>query len=97
MKTYIALVSWTQKGIQEISESPSRVEKAQAAIEASGGKMRSFYVTMGRYDMVAVIEVPDDATYAKVMLTLGSRGGVRTESLSAFTEAEHRKIVEALP
>ena len=58
--------------------------------------MKAFYVTMGRYDMVAVIEVPDEETYAKVMLTLGSRGGVRTESLSAFTEDEYRRIVEAL-
>ncbi len=97
MRTYIALVSWTQKGIQEVGESPLRVERAKAAIAAAGGEMKAFYVTMGRYDMIAIIEVPDDATYAKVMLTLGSRGGVRTETLSAFTEAEHRKIVEALP
>ena len=97
MKTYIALVSWTQKGIQEISESPSRVEKAQAAIEAGGGKMKAFYVTMGRYDMVAVFDMPDDRAYAKVMLTLGSRGGVRTESLSAFTLDEFREIAKSLP
>ena len=96
MKTFIALVNWTQKGIQEVTESSSRIEKARAAIAAAGGEMKAFYVTMGRYDMVAVIEMPDDAAYAKVLLTLGSRGGVRTESLSAFTEAEHRKIVEAL-
>jgi len=97
MKTYIALVNWTQKGIQEVRESPSRVDKAKAAVAAAGGKMKAFYVTLGRYDMVAVIEVPDEATYGKVILTLGSRGGVRTETLSAFTEAEFREIVEALP
>lgn len=96
MKTYIALVNWTQKGIQEISESPSRVEKAKAAIAAAGGEMKAFYVTLGRHDMVAVIEMPDDAAYAKAMLALGSRGGVRTESLVAFTLDEYRKIVESL-
>ncbi len=96
MRTYITLVNWTQKGIQEVGESPSRVEKAKAAIAAAGGEMKAFYLTLGRYDMVAVIEMPDDAAYAKVMLALGSKGGVRTESLSAFTEDEHRKIVEAL-
>ena len=97
MKTYIALVSWTQKGILEISESPSRVEKAQTAIEAGGGRMRAFYVTMGRYDMVAVFDMPDDTAYAKVMLTLASRGGVRTESLRAFALDEFREIVKSLP
>jgi uncharacterized protein with GYD domain len=95
MKTYIALLNWTQKGIQEFRESPSRVEKARELIERNGGKMKSFYMTMGRYDMVSVIEAPDDATYAKFMLVLASKGGVRTETLSAFTEDEYRSIVDA--
>ena len=93
MNTYIALVNWTQKGIQEFRESPSRIEKAKAAVAAAGGEMKSIYVTLGRYDMIAVIEAPDDAAYAKVMLILGSKGGVRTETLRAFTEDEFRNIV----
>ena len=95
MKTYVTLVNWTQKGIQEFRDSPSRVEKAKAAIAAAGGEMKSFYLTMGRYDMIAVIEAPDDEVCAKVMLVLGSKGGVRTETLRAFTEDEYRNIVAA--
>ena len=30
--------------------------------------MKAFYMTLGSYDMVAVIEAPDDAAFAKVML-----------------------------
>ena len=93
MNTYVALVNWTQKGIQEFRDSPSRVAKAKAAVAAGGGEMKSFYVTLGRYDMIAVIEAPDDTTYAKVMLVLGSKGGIRTETLRAFTEEEFRDIV----
>ena len=96
MQTYVALVNWTQKGIQEFRESPSRVEKAKAAIAAAGGEMKSFHMTLGRYDMIAVFETPDDATYAKVMLTLASKGGVRTESLRAFPEDEFRNLVAEL-
>ncbi len=97
MKTYIALVNWTQKGIQEIKESPSRLDKAKAIIAEVGGEMKSFYMTVGRYDMVAIIEAPDDATYARVMLSMGSKGGVRTDSLSAFPEDEYRKIITEIP
>ena len=43
--------------------------------------------------MVAIIEAPDDAAYTKVMLVLGSKGGVRTETLRAFPEDELRNIV----
>jgi uncharacterized protein with GYD domain len=93
MQTYVALVNWTQKGIQEFGESPSRVEKAKAAIASAGGEMKFFCLTLGRYDMMAVIEAPDDATYAKVMLVLGSKGGVRTETLRAFPEDEFRNII----
>ena len=96
MQTYVALVNWTQKGIQEFRDSPSRVEKAKAAIATVGGEMKSFYLTMGRYDMVAVIEAPDDAAYAKVMLVLGSKGGVRTETLRAFPEDEYRDLIAAI-
>jgi uncharacterized protein with GYD domain len=52
---------------------------------------------MGRYDIVAVGEAPDDTTAAKVALTLGSAGAIRTETLRAFTEDEYRGIIAALP
>jgi uncharacterized protein with GYD domain len=90
-------VNWTQKGIQDVKDSPSRLEKAKALVATAGGEMKSFYLTMGRYDMVAVIEAPDDAAYARVMLALGSKGGVRTETLRAFPEEEYRSIIAALP
>ena len=96
MQTYVALLNWTQKGISEFRESPSRVEKAREAVAAAGGEMKSFYLTLGRYDMVAVIEAPDDAAYAQVMLVLGSRGGIRSETLRAFPEDEFRDIVAAV-
>jgi uncharacterized protein with GYD domain len=34
---------------------------------------------------------------AKVILTIGSMGNVRTETLRAFTEDEFRKMAAALP
>ena len=51
---------------------------------------------MGRYDLVCVIEAPDDETYARGMLTLGSQGNVSTETLKAFSEDQYRKIVASL-
>jgi uncharacterized protein with GYD domain len=42
-------------------------------------------------------EAPDDETATKLALAIGSRGAVRTDTLSAFTEDEYRKIIAALP
>jgi uncharacterized protein with GYD domain len=62
-----------------------------------GGELREFYLTTGAYDMVAVVDAPDDETCAKFLLTLGSAGSVRTTTLRAFSEAEYRKIIGELP
>ena len=58
--------------------------------------MKDVYLTMGRYDMVCVIEAPDDETYAKAILGLASQGNVSTETLKAFTEDQYRKIIGSL-
>jgi uncharacterized protein with GYD domain len=97
MPTYITLLNWTQQGIQSVKDSPSRLEKAKAATKAAGGEIKAFYMTMGQYDMVGVIEAPNDEAYAKTMLAISSAGGVRSQTLRAFTEDEYRKIVGSLP
>ncbi len=97
MATYIMLVSYTQKGIENIKESPARHDAAKKALEDMGGEMKQFYLVQGRYDIVIVIEAPDDETVSKWALAVGSKGAVRTETFRAFTEDEYRKIIAALP
>ena len=97
MATYIILCSYTQKGIENIKESPARLDEDKKAFQAMGAELKEFYLVSGRYDMVVVAEAPDAETVAKIALAIGSRGAVRTETLSAFTEDEYRKIIAALP
>lgn len=97
MATYIMLLNWTEQGIQNIKDSPKRLDSAKKAFRAAEAKLKEFYMAMGRYDMVVVAEAPDDETIARVVLMLGSAGNVRTETLKAFTEAEYRKIIAGLP
>ncbi len=73
MATYISLVSYTQKGIENIKESPSRLDAAKEGFRALGGELKEFYLVMGQYDMVVISEAPDDETAAKAALMLGSR------------------------
>jgi uncharacterized protein with GYD domain len=96
MATYLALMRWTNEGIEKIKDSPSRLDAARKAIEPAGAKLLSFYMLMGQYDMAAIIEAPDDATYARVSLSLASKGGIRMETLRAFTEDEYRKIIPGI-
>jgi uncharacterized protein with GYD domain len=97
MPTYISLLRWTDQGVQNIKESPNRVDAARKAFEAAGGKLRDLYLVTGQYDFVAVIEAPNDETAARMALSLGARGSVRSETMRAFNEDEYRRIISALP
>jgi uncharacterized protein with GYD domain len=97
MPTYITLVNYTQKGIENIKESPARLDGVKEALKAAGGELKAFYLTMGHYDMVVISEAPNDEAYAATMLAIGASGTVRSETLKAFTEDEYRKVIAAIP
>ena len=97
MPTYVVLVNWTDQGIRTVKESPRRLDATRKAIEAAGGKLLGFYLTMGRYDEVLIVEGPSDEVAATMALSAGSEGNVRTETLKAFREAEYRGIIAKIP
>jgi uncharacterized protein with GYD domain len=97
MATYIMLFRFTQKGVEKIKESPNRIKAAKEAFRALGGEVKEFYMVLGQYDTVFIVEAPDDETAARLALSLSSLGNVRTETLRAFSEEQYRKIVAGLP
>ena len=96
MATYITLLRYTQQGIQNLSEAPTRLDAAKEGFLKMGAELKEYYATTGQYDAVVISEAPDDETFAKVSLAIGMQGNVRTETLRAFTEDEYRGIVAAL-
>lgn len=97
MPTYIGLLRFTQKGSENIKEFPARFDAARQAFRAQGGEVKAFYVTMGQYDAIAIVEAPNDETMARIALTVASKGNIHTEHLRAFTETEYKKIFSELP
>jgi len=96
MPHYVMLLRYTQQGIAKVKDSPTRLDAARKAAEAAGGKIHSWYLTMGRYDAVIVAEFPDDETCARFALSTGAAGNVTTQTMKAFTEPEYRKIISSL-
>jgi uncharacterized protein with GYD domain len=97
MATYISLIKLTPQGIMSIKQGPDRLDQGKQTLKQFQSELRAFYLTMGRYDIVAVSEAVDDMAAAKTALAVGSLGNVATETLRAFTEDEYREIVAALP
>lgn len=96
MTTYVLLANWTEQGLRDIKDSPQRLDTAKKMLQDMGGSIRSFFLTMGDYDIVAIYEAPDDAIAARFVIQLGQLGDVRTHTLKAFPEAAYREIVASL-
>ena len=92
MATYLIQAQWTDQGIRSVKESAKRLDLGKKKLKERGGEIKTFYLTMGTYDMLAIVEAPNDETLAKHLLWLGSQGNVRTHTVKAFTEDEYRKI-----
>lgn len=96
MPTFITLLRWTQQGAANAKDSPKRLDAGREAFKKLGVEIKDTYMTMGRYDLVCVIEGPDDESVARALLSLGSQGNVQTETLKAWSEDEYRKITGSL-
>ncbi len=97
MPTYVLLMNLTDKGIREIKDAPARLDAAFKGVEAAGGKITGFYMTMGQYDYVAIAEGPSDEAALLQLLGLGMAGNVRTTTLKAFTMEEVGGLLKKLP
>jgi uncharacterized protein with GYD domain len=95
MLRYVALVNWTDQGIRNVKESTKRAEQTRQMVEQMGGRM-TLYWTQGRYDMVAIIEAPDEETASAMALRIGSAGNVRSETMRAFDATEMGRILGKL-
>ena len=96
MPNYVILVNWTDQGIKNVKDSVERAISFEGAIEKAGGKSLGVYYTIGRYDIVVIVEAPSDEAIASVLYRTASLGNIRTETLKAFSMGEAANIIEKL-
>ena len=74
-----------------------RHDKARSAVKESatkvGASVKNLYWTLGAYDVVTVVDAPDDQSAAALLFSIGSLGNVRTQSLKAFEADEVERIL----
>jgi uncharacterized protein with GYD domain len=97
MPTYIMLNRYTLQGIENVKQSPARIDALKQVFKTNGAEIKEVFAVMGAYDTVLVVEAPDDETCARLSLSIGAAANVHVETLRAFTEDEFRRIVAALP
>ena len=97
MPIYIGLFNYTEQGVKTIKDLPARIAGGRQQMESKGAKLHSYFLTMGQYDAVAIVEAPDDETMASLLLMQAGVGNIRTTTLRAFTEEEIPGILDKLP
>ncbi|ABS28681.1 GYD domain-containing protein [Anaeromyxobacter sp. Fw109-5] len=98
MASYLVLFGFTPQGVQHIKDCPARVAAAKETVRSLGGEVRAFYGIMGSaHDTLFIVDAPDDAAMARMVLAIAEKGFVRTETHRLFTEDEFGEIVRSLP
>lgn len=93
MATFIALLDYTDQGIQNLRESPQRADAFNEFAERAGVQIVGQYWTIGSHDGVLILEAPSDEAAASVLLHLGASGNVRTTTLRAYGWAEAQELI----
>ena len=96
MPTYIVLMNWTDQGVRTVKDTVQRREQADALAERHGTTIEQVYWTVGPYDIVAILDAPDDESATALMLELSSAGNLRTTTLRAYDRDEMSGIVQRL-
>ena len=88
MPTYVVLYQFTDEGRKTAKDTVKRARENREANEKRGFKIHGLYWTQGQYDLVAVVEAPDEQAMIGGLFNIASAGNVRSETLRAFTETE---------
>jgi uncharacterized protein with GYD domain len=77
MAHYLLQLSYTPQAWANLTKSPqNRIEAVRPSIEKLGGKIESAYFAFGDYDLVVLLDMPDNIGAAAISLAFNSGGAV---------------------
>jgi uncharacterized protein with GYD domain len=96
MATYVMLAHFTERGIMNVKNTAQRAEEFKLMAIRHGAAVRETFWTLGQYDVVIIVQAPDEMTMTALGLSLGTLGFVRTQTLRAFSEAEMQIVLRKM-
>jgi len=93
MATYCVLASFTEQGVRNAKDSPQRAEAFKEMAKKCGVTVKDLYWAQGQYDVVTLLEAPDDLAVTSLALSIGALGNVRTQTLRLFTAGDMKAII----
>jgi uncharacterized protein with GYD domain len=93
MAMYVSLIQFTDQGIHNIKDTLKRHDAAMAEAEKMGMMIIEPLWTMGAYDVVVLLDAPNDETMTAFALKVSSMGSVKTQTMRAFRREEMEGIL----
>ena len=92
MPIYIFQGRYTREALEGLVARPEdRAEASAKLLEAAGGKLLSFYLTLGEYDFMITAELPDmEAATAVSLIGAVSGNSEDVRTIVAMTTAQAR-------
>jgi uncharacterized protein with GYD domain len=96
MPTYVVLYHFTDQGAKNIKGTVQRANEARADNERRGFKVQGLYWTQGRYDLVAIVDAPDEQAMLAGLFNIAGAGNVRSETLRAFSADDMQAVLQKM-
>jgi uncharacterized protein with GYD domain len=93
MATFVVLAGFTDQGIKNVKDTVNRAEAFKGMAKKVGVTVKDLYWTLGKYDVIALCEAPDDEAATALSLSIGALGNIRSETLRAFSIDEMKGIL----
>lgn len=93
MPTYVVLYRFTDKGRSNMSETVRRSAQIQRENEERGFRVLGHYWTQGQYDLVSIVEAPNEEAMLSGLFNVAAAGNVVSETLRAFNDEEMQRAL----
>lgn len=80
-----------------MKQTTARAEAFKELARKVGVTVKDIYWTVGLYDLVLVMEAPDEETLSTLLLSVGALGNVRTQTLRGYSAEEMNRIIAKMP
>lgn len=84
MATYILLGTLTDEGAEKLRQHPEWIDEVREDLEKTGVRVIAQYAVLGPYDIVNIVEAPDNRSVVRVSTQLTMRGSLKITTLPAL-------------
>ncbi|HMD40705.1 MAG TPA: GYD domain-containing protein [Candidatus Acidoferrum sp.] len=79
MPFFLQQASFTQEAVAKLLAHPEdRAEAVRGPIEKLGGKIHTSFVAFGEYDLVTILEMPDNISAAALAMAFAGGGAIKS-------------------